>query len=166
MDMWTIGVADRLRLRPHPHRHSGSRRYSPSAASPRKTAAAPAGIAGETPAVRIAGQLGGFIVTSSITLGRISRSTPRGVASLEAVAAAISRREPRRRMRAETRPSRPGRIVANASAGSTRRNDFFSSSSPSRVSRHGPADRPRHRPHWLRGRTERSRDRSRTTSNG
>ena len=66
-------------------------------------------------------QPGGFIATSSITFGRISRSTPRNVASSEAVAAATSRREPRRRTRAVARPSRPGRIVANTSAGSTRR---------------------------------------------
>ena len=34
-------------------------------------------------------QLGGFIATSSITLGKISRSAPRNLASSEAVAAAI-----------------------------------------------------------------------------
>src|SRR5918998_585337 len=60
-----------------------------------------------------AAQIGGFIATSSITLGRISRRTPRNVASSEAVAQATRRREPRRRTRAVARPSSPGRIVAN-----------------------------------------------------
>ena len=45
-------------------------------------------------AVSSADQLGGFIATSSITLGRISRSTPRNFASSEAIAAASRRREP------------------------------------------------------------------------
>ena len=52
------------------------------------------------------GQLGGFIATSSITLGRISRITPRSVASSEAVATAKRRREPRRKMRAVAMRSR------------------------------------------------------------
>src|SRR5271157_6021710 len=77
---------------------------------------------------------GGFIATSSMTLGRISRMTPRKVDSSAAVAAAITRREPRRNTRAVARPSRPGRIVANASAGSIRFKIRFSAASPSAVS--------------------------------
>src|SRR6266404_6059034 len=77
---------------------------------------------------------GGFIATSSMTLGRISRITPRNLASSVAVAAASRRREPRRRMRAVARPSRPARIVANASAGSIRFRMRFRAASPSAVS--------------------------------
>jgi uracil-DNA glycosylase len=71
-------------------------------------------------------QPGGFIATSSMTLGKTSRITPRSAASSAATAAATRRRDPRRSTRAVARPSRPGRIVANASAGSTRFSARFS----------------------------------------